>query len=196
MTVPPSKGRREKIERAGSNESPLFQGGIFRRGNMMDIIVSLETLAHDVRYALRSLYKSPGFTAVVILILALGIGANTAVFTVVNGVLLRPLPFPDPARLFLISYGPREGPFGARFGLADYHYLEFRRQNQLFEYIASFSFHPVTLTGAGDPVRVPGAIVTPDFSRVLRVYPAAGRTFLPEEDQQGRNQAGLLSDKL
>ena len=105
---------------------------------MMDIIVSLETLAHDVRYALRSLYKSPGFTAVVILILALGIGANTAVFTVVNGVLLRPLPFPDPARLFLISYGPREGPFGARFGLADYHYLEFRRQDQLFEHVASF----------------------------------------------------------
>src|SRR5437773_7744923 len=167
-----------------------------RLPDMTDIVVSLETLAHDARYAFRNLCKSPGFTAVVILILAVGIGANTAVFTVVNGVLVRPLPFPEPARLFLISYGPREGPFGTRFGLADYHYLDLRRRNQLFEYIASFSFQPVTLTGAGDPVRVPAATVTPDFPRVLRVYPAAGRMFLAEEDQPGRNQVVLLSDKL
>ena len=129
---------------------------------MTDIIVSVGTLAHDTRYAFRNLCKSPGFTAVVILILAVGIGANTAVFTVVNGVLVRPLPFPEPARLFLISYGPREGPFGTRFGLADYHYLEFRRPDQFFEHVASFSFHPVTLTGAGDSVRTRSA--TPTWS--------------------------------
>ena len=121
-----------------------------------DLVVSMETVAQDVRYALRSLCKSPGFTTAVVLILALGIGANTAVFTVVNGALLRPLPFPEPARLFLISYGPREGPFGARFGLADYHYLEFRRQDQLFEHVASFGhsdrrWRPVQ-GGSTDPV--------------------------------------------
>jgi len=126
----------------------------------------------------------------------LGIGANDAVFTVVKGVLLNPLPFPEPAALFQVSYGPLSGPFGPRLGMAEQHYLEFRRQDQMFESVASFAFHPVTLTGAGDPVRLRGAAVTLDFFRVLRVNPIAGRVFLENEDQEGRNQIALLSDTL
>src|ERR1700730_8297136 len=98
----------------------------------MNILISIETIGQDLRYALRSLRKSSGFTAVAMLAMALGIGANTAVFTVVNGVLLRPLPFPEPGRLFLISYKQQHGPFANRPGLSDRHYLEFQRRNQAF----------------------------------------------------------------
>jgi predicted permease len=127
------------------------------------------------------------------LTLALGIGANTAVFTVVNGVLLRPLPFPDSGRLLLISCKPQHG---SGPGLSDRHYLEFQRLNKSFEAIATFGQNSVTLTGAGDAVRLPVAMVTPSLLPVLRVNPAMGRVFLPDEDQPGRNGVALLSDKL
>src|ERR1700683_5496248 len=156
----------------------------------------LEGILQDLRYALRGLRKSPGFTAVAVLTLALGIGANTAVFTVVNGVLLRPLPFPEPERLFEISYLSRNNPFMAGPGLADRDYLEFRRQDQVFEHIATSNSTPLTLTGAGDPVRVPAAMGTPGFFPVMRVNPEIGRWFLPEEDQAGRDHIAVLSDKL
>ena len=98
----------------------------------MDIVVAMETLGQDLRYALRGLRKAPGFTAVAILALGLGIGANTAVFTVVNAVLLRPLPFPQAERLFLISYKPQRGLTLDGPGLRDQHYLAFLRQNRAF----------------------------------------------------------------
>ncbi len=156
----------------------------------------MEALLQDVRFALRTLRRSPAFTAVAVLTLALGIGANTAVFTVVNGVLLRPLPFPEAERLFLISYLPRNNPFLVGPGLDDRDYLEFRRQDEVFEHIATSNSTPVTMTGAGDPVRVPAATVTPGFFPILRVNPAIGRWFLPEEDQPGRGHVAVLSNKL
>ena len=154
------------------------------------------TVFQDLKYGLRMLAKNPGFTAVAVITLALGIGANTAVFTVVKGVLLSPLPFPEPGRLFLISYRPERGPFESGPGLSDGHYLEFERQNQAFERIATFGQNSVTVTGVGDAVRVPAASVTPSFFPVLRVNPAMGRTFLPEEEQPGRDDVVLLSDQL
>jgi hypothetical protein len=99
----------------------------------------LETCWQDLRFALRTLRKSPGFTAVAVLTLALGIGANTAVFTVVNGVLLRPMPFPAADRLFLVSLAPRGGPFEWQPGISDRDYLAFRDQDQAFENVASFT---------------------------------------------------------
>jgi predicted permease len=162
----------------------------------MDIIPSLESIGQDLRYAYRGLRKSPGFTTVAVLALALGIGANTAVFTVVNGVLLRPLPFPEAERLLLISCMPKQARYDIGPGLSDVHYLEFQRQNQAFERIATFGQNSVTLTGAGDAIRLPVAMITPSLLPVLRVNPAIGRVFLPEEDRADRNGVALLSDKL
>ena len=156
----------------------------------------MRSLIQDVRYAVRTLSRKPGFAAVAIIALGLGIGANTAVFTVLNGVLLRPLPFPSPQRLFLISFANQHGPFRTEPGLTDHDYLQFRREDRLFEHVAAFSGHSVSLTGAGDPLRVPGASVTADFFAVLRVQPAIGRIFLADEDQPGRDHVALLSDKL
>src|ERR1700688_1153685 len=166
------------------------------RAHEMNIVMSIETIGRDLRYALRSLRKSPGFTVTAILTLALGFVANTAVFTVVNGVLLRPLPFPEPGRLFLISYQSKQGMFENQPGLYDTDYLEFEKHNQAFRQIATFNEDSATLTGAGDAARVPTAMVTSSFFPVLEVNPAMGRTFLPEEERQGNNRVALLSDKI
>lgn len=155
----------------------------------------LEDLTQDARYACRTLTKAPGFTVVAALVLALGIGANTAVFTIVNGVLLRPLPFPESGRLFLISLMPKNNPFifpGP--DMSDRDYVQFRRQDRAFENIATFSNQTFTLTGAGDAVVVNALTVSPDFLRVLRVHPAMGRGFLSEG--QADTNAVLLSDRL
>jgi putative ABC transport system permease protein len=160
----------------------------------MDIIVAIQTVAQDLRYALRSLRKSPGFTALAVLAMALGIGANTAVFTVVNGVLLRPLPFVQPERLFLIAYNPGLGFSGP--GLEDQHYLEIQRRTRAFERVTTFDEDQVTLTGAGDAVRLQAALVTSSFFPVLRVSPAMGRTFASQEEQAGSPGVAVLSEKL
>jgi predicted permease len=163
----------------------------------MDIIVGFQTVGQDLRYALRSLRKAPGFTALAVLAMALGIGANTAVFTVVNGVLLRPLPFVEPERLFLISYKPQVGPFaGAGPFLEDRHYLEFQRRTHAFESVTTFERDHVTLTEAGDAVRLPAASVTSSFFPVLRVKPAMGRTFTAQEEQPGFPGVAVLSEEL
>jgi putative ABC transport system permease protein len=165
------------------------------RAREKDIFASVESVAQDLRFALRGLRKSPGFTAVAVATLALGVGANTAVFTVVNGVLIRPLPFPKPERLYMISYRPQRGPFEIGPGLEDQHYLEFQRRNQSFEQVATFGQDSFTLTGAGDATRVSAALVTASFFPVLRVNPVMGRAFLPEEER-GSSPVALLGDKL
>jgi len=163
------------------------------RAHEMNIAMSIETVGRDLRYALRSLRKSPGFTVVAILTLALGFGATTAVFTIVNGVLLRPLPFRDPERLFLISYQSTDR---TEPGLYDTNYLEYERQNQAFDKIATFNGDSAVLTGAGAATRVPTALVTSGFFSVLEVNPVFGRTFRPEEELPGRNRVAVLSDKI
>ena len=157
----------------------------------------IESLLQDFRYGARTLGKNPGFTAVAVLTLALGIGANTAVFTVVNGVLLRPMPFPKPERLVLVSLTPRGGPFEWQPGVSDRDYLAFREQDQAFERVASFTSRATAnLTGAGDPVQIPVAFVTTDFFATLRTNPAIGRGFLAEEDEPGRDNVVVLSNEL
>ncbi len=203
---------RDNIK-AGMSPGEAREDAIRRFGNRTlakeltretDVFASIETAGRDLRYAFRSLRKSPGFTVPAILVIALGIGANTAVFAVVNGVLLRPLPFPEPDRLFLISYAPKQsfflGPSADKLprnaNLADHRYLEFRRKDRQFESIASFAMNPVTLTRAGDPLRLTAAVVTPDFLRVLHVDPVVGRGFLSDEGEPGRNTVVVLGDKL
>jgi predicted permease len=164
----------------------------------MNIVVAIQTVGQDLRYALRSLRKSPGFTALAVLAMGLGIGANTAVFTVVNGVLLRPLPFVQPERLFLISYMPRLGPgvIAGRPSLSDHDYVEFQRRTHAFERVTTYYQAQVTLTGAGDAARLHAAVVTPSFFPVLRVSPAMGRTFASQEGQPGGPGVALLSEEL
>lgn len=166
------------------------------RAHEMNIALSIETVGRDLRYALRSLRKAPGFTAVAILTLALGFGATTAVFTIVNGVLLRPLPFPDPGRLFLISYQSKERTTENQLGLYDRNYLEYQRQNQAFAKIATFNEDSAALTGAGAATRIPTALVTSSFFSVLEMNPAIGRTFLPEEERPGSSHIAVLSDQI
>jgi len=158
----------------------------------------IEGLVQDLRFGARVLRKNPGFTAVAVLTLALGIGANTAVFTVVNGVLLRPMLFPEPDRLFLISLATGFAQFDWRPGVSDLDYLAFREQDQAFQLIASFSNRGTmaNLTGAGDPAQIPVAYVTTEFFPTLRTNPAIGRAFVAGEGEPGRNDVVVLSDEL
>src|SRR5712691_637875 len=186
----PEEARQDAARRFGNQTLAK------ERTRDMDILAPVETIGRDLVYALRGLRRSPGFAAVAVFTLALGAGANTAVFTVLNGVLLRPLPFPNPEQLFLISHKPAHGPFESDPGLSDRHYVEFHRQARSFERTASFAPNSVSLIGAGEPVRLPAALVTADFFPLLRLNPAIGRTFTDEEDQPGRNHVAVLSDNL
>ena len=151
---------------------------------------------HDLKYALRVLVKNPGFTAIAVLTLALGIGANTAIFSVVDAVLLRPLPYPQVDRLvFLWSTMPSQGVAISGSALPDYQ--GWRDRNQVFDGLAGFYYGDFNLSTTGDaPERIQGAYVTANLFQVLRVSPATGRLFAPEEEQFGKNRVVLLSDKL
>jgi predicted permease len=166
------------------------------RTREVNVLTALETMGQDLHYAWRGLRRSPAFAVIAISAVALGIGANTAVFTVVNGVLLRPLPLPHPERLCLISYRTQHGPLGGEPGLSDRHFLEFERRNRAFEHVATFNQDAVTLTGAGEARRVRAALVTSSFFVVLRTSPAIGRAFTPAEEPAGADRVVLLSDRL
>ena len=157
----------------------------------------VDSLVQDLRFGTRMLRKNPGFTAVAVLTLALGIGANTAVFTVVNGVLLRSMPFPEADRLFLVSLNTGFQQFEWQPEVSDRDYLAFRRQEQSFEQVASFSQgSTANLTGAGDPVHIQVAYVTTEFFQTLRTNPAIGRGFAAGEDEPGRDNVVVLSNEL
>jgi hypothetical protein len=126
----------------------------------------LEQVRHEIQFSARTLFKSPGFSLIAILTLALGIGANTAVFTIVGSVLLRPLPFPESDRLFLISYKPQGLLFDPGPIMVDSSYLAFRKQNHTFESLFAVGGGRHTLTGHGDPVMLKALEVGPDFLRV------------------------------
>src|SRR5262245_47437811 len=138
----------------------------------------METLWQDLRYSLRVLLKNPGFTAVAVLTLALGIGANTAIFSVINGVLLRPLPYKDPERLCLLSERTPRFPF---LSVSYQNYVDWRDQSRSFEGVAAYRNTNFTLTGAGEPERLTGRMATATLLPLLGVTPALGRGFLPEE---------------
>jgi putative ABC transport system permease protein len=153
----------------------------------------LETLWQDVRYSARILARNPGFTAVATITLALGIGANTAIFSVVNAVLLRALPYKDPGRLVWITdFIPRQN----NALVFDSDYFAWVKQNQVFEGMAAYGTVDLTLTGVGDTERLEGARVTVGSFSVLGVAPTLGRTFLAEEDLPGGPQVCVLSHEL
>ncbi len=149
----------------------------------------------DARYGARILRKNPGFTAVAVLTLALGIGASTAIFSIVDAVLLRPLPYPDPNQLVLIFDVPQQQPDA----LSSISYRDFtlcREQNHVFSEMAGNAFHDLTLTGTGEPSIVNAAAVTPEIFPLLSTKPLAGRTFLPEDGKQGAAPVAVVNEDL
>src|SRR5499426_3278186 len=159
----------------------------------------LEDLWQDLRYGARMLAKNPGFTVVAVVTLAIGIGANSAIFSVVNSVLLRELPYRDPQRLVMVwsdrplqqaQTGWTESPFTAA------NFRDLRDQNQSFEQMAAFTSHRLNITGGDEPELLGGVRATANLFALLGVEARHGRVFHPEEDQPGNNRVVVLSDGL
>ncbi len=147
----------------------------------------------DIRYGLRMLAKNPGVSAIAMLTLALGIGANTAIFSVVSAVLLNPLPYNDPDRLVSIWENvPQHG----RWRAAPANFLDWKKQNTVFEDVVAFGGATVTLTGDGDPEQLSGTAVTPGYFEVVGAQPALGRAFHTEEYQLGKDRVVILGHGL
>src|SRR6476659_2403619 len=145
----------------------------------------------DLRYAFRQLIKNPGFAAVAILTLALGIGACTAIFSVVNGVLLRPLDYPHSEQIVVIR--ETNLPQFPEFSVSPPNYLDWAKQTKSWQYLAAYSGAQVNLTGEGEPQRLVGAKATAHYFDVYGIQPVLGRWFVPEEDVDGKNHVVVLS---
>jgi putative ABC transport system permease protein len=155
----------------------------------------IETFLQDARYALRMLQKSPGFTAVAVLTLALGIGANTAIFSVVYAVLLKPLPYANPNQLVsAFQANTQEGI--PETGTSYPNFEEWRAQNHVFSELATIDFHQLTLTGRGEPSEVDTCVVTPEHFALLDVKPLQGRIFFPEDGKRGAPPVVIVSENL
>jgi putative ABC transport system permease protein len=155
----------------------------------------MQTLWQDLRYGARMLLKKPGFALIAVFTLALGIGANTAIFSVVNAVLLRPLPYPVPERLMII-HATDLARGGASMGINLPDFREWRARNRSFEAMAAFSVENYNISGNEEPERVTGAVASADLFKVMGVNPAQGRAFLSEEEQYGKHRVVVLSDGL
>ena len=154
-------------------------------------VSSIEILAKDLRFALRMLCKSPGFTAIALLTVALGIGANTTMFSIVNAILLRPLPYSNPDRLVaLYNYTASDG--NGSFSYLDF--LEWQRENRSFAFLAAYRRSDFTLAGTAQTEHLQGALVSAEFFDTLGVKPLIGRNFKTDEDRLGGAPAVLLSE--
>jgi MacB-like periplasmic core domain/FtsX-like permease family len=189
--------RRGMSPEEARREAVIFLGGVeqtkeaYRDRRSLPMI---ETLLQDLRYSARRLRKTPGFASLVILILALGIGANTAIFTVVEAVLLKPLSYPQPDRIVAASLSVKENPaVRALYGVADF--LAAQADQTSFAAFAAVSppGDSITYTGGREPLQIHGTMATADFFSVLGINPFLGRTFAPGEDRPGHDRVVLLS---
>lgn len=157
----------------------------------------MQTFMQDLRFGTRMLFKQPGFTLIAVLTLALGIGANTTIFSVINSLLLKPIPFPDPDRLALLWENQANAPDNLNIVSAP-NYLDWQRQTDVFASMALFDSagKGYNLSGGGEPERVSGVRVSWSFFEVLGVKPRLGRAFLPEEETPGKHQVVVISDGL
>ena len=179
-----SAARREALMELGGLEQVKEEVRAVRAGRMV------ENFARDVRFALRTLAKSPGFTTVAVLTLALGIGANTAIFSDVEAVVLRPLPYKNPGSLVMVKESiPLAGPEPIPVCAPDV--IQFQRQNQVFEAVAAFRGGQFDLAGVGEPERITAERVNANLFSLLGVQPMLGRTFATEGDQPGQSLAIL-----
>lgn len=153
----------------------------------------LEDLTQDARYTSRALRRHPAFTLVAIATLALGVGANTAIFSFLDNVLLKPLPYPDPDRIVRVS---QKLPNGETFPITTQDFLDWQQQQTVFEFVAASRGWTASLSGEDEPVLLRGLRVSPSYYEVSRVTPLLGRTFLPEEGQYGKDHVVILSHEL
>src|SRR3989441_10699010 len=153
----------------------------------------MNTLWQDLRYAVRMMGKTLSVTALVVVVLALGIGANAAIFSVVNAALLRPLPYADPDKLVRLS---EDSPNVPQMSISYPNFLDWREQNKVFSGIAALQFRSLNLTGKDEPERLAGRAVSAELFDVLGVKPALGRSFAPEEDRPGANPVCIISNGL
>ena len=153
----------------------------------------MNSLAHDLRFALRMIRNSPGFTIVAVLTLALGIGANAAIYSFVDAVLLRPLPYPHPEQIVQVWEKPPEGD---RNGISTLNFLDWKNQNTVFTAMAAQTGGSATLTGVDTPVQLRGDRVSAAYFDIFGIKPLLGRTFAPDEDQPGKEHVVILSNRI
>jgi len=182
----PEEARRRARLEFGGMEGVKEECRESRRVHMVD------TFLQDVRYGMRMLKKSPGFTLVTILTLALGMGANTTMFSIIDGMLLHPLNFPQLDRLVVLSE-PLPNSLATSESVAPADYVDWTRQSTVFEQLAAYSRWPADLTGTGEPEHLDGARVSPSFFSAIGIEAAVGRTFIPEEEQPGQEQVVVIS---
>jgi predicted permease len=185
--MPPAEARLAALRKLGGVTQIQEECRDMRRTD------TIENLARDLRYALRSLSKSPGFTVVILLTLALSIGANSAIFSVIDGVLLRPLPYPGADRIVRVFFRSASYP---RFPLNPFDFRDFRARNRSFEALAGFTHADLQLSGSGQPERFTGFAVTAGFFRVLGLRPARGHEFDAAAEIPGNERQVILSDRL
>jgi putative ABC transport system permease protein len=153
----------------------------------------MKNLFKDIRYGIRSLIRQPSFTIIAVLTLALGIGVNSAIFSVVNSLLLKALPFQNPAELVVVN---PEASNGGLSGIAGYEYLAWKDNSKSFVQLAAYSNDNFNLTGRGEPERISCAQVTSSLFPLLGVKPLKGRTFLPDEDRPGNDRVAIVSERF
>jgi putative ABC transport system permease protein len=155
----------------------------------------MEKFFQDLRYGFRLLARKPSFTLVAIVALALGIGANSVIFSVVNAVLLRPLPYEEPEQLMMAwENNTKQGE--SKSSVSYLNYIDWKNQSKTFSSLAAYSYWPFVLVGTGEPERIWGAAVSPEFFPTLEIKPIIGRSFFAEEDQKGRDNVVILSHSL
>src|SRR5262245_30240909 len=193
---PPEAARVEAVRRFGDLEATrkICRSLDLSKEKQMKGKKAVEELGQDLRFAFRQLVKSPVFTLIAILTLALGVGATTSIFSVVNGILLRPLPFPQPDRLCRVYPLNDEGKPTA-FSVLNY--LDWRKQSRTVEAASLLDTTSVNLTGAGgEPERLKGAMVSPELFSVFKAPLLAGRGFAAGEDKPGAARVVVLSEEL
>ena len=192
----PERARRIALERFGDYEAARQACVAInqRRRTRMDRAEFLTELKQDIAYAVRMMRRTPAFTAAALLTLALGIGANSAIFSVVNGVLLQSLPFRDAERLHVLQM---LYPDGAKYtSLSAPDFMSVRAEQRVFDDVEAMDTPMLTLLGAGEPREVNGALVSGGMLEMLGIKVALGRGFLPEENQPNRGQVALLTHGL
>ena len=185
----PAEARREALLKAGGMEQAKES---YRDQRSVPMV---ETTLQDLGYSLRTLRKSPGFTIVAVITLALGVAANTTIFSMVSAILLRKPPVPDPDRVMIVSSINKSDPQSLS-GVSVPDYIAWREQAHAFENLAAATDRDVTLSGGTEPQRVPALNVTAGYFQVLNVQAVLGRTFLQGEDQSGHEHVVVLSHKL